>query len=110
MTIFLLWKNAILLIHVYEELHLQLFGEPPKLFQDLTALVCAQLGLNALADMSHEEFKSQSFGYRPDLRNGSELQQTPFKYVDAVAPKSVDWHAKGAVTKVKNQAQVQYLH
>lgn len=56
--------------------------------------------------MSHEEFRSQNFGYRPDLRNGSELQQTPFRYVDAVTPKEVDWHAKGAVTKVKNQAQV----
>ena len=56
--------------------------------------------------MSHEEFKSQSFGYRPDLRNESQLQQTPVKYADVEIPNSVDWHAKGAVTKVKNQAQV----
>ncbi|KAK9859312.1 hypothetical protein WJX84_009805 [Apatococcus fuscideae] len=85
---FLVWLDNLEFITTYNEQHTSHW-----------------LGLNGLADMSHEEFKSQSFGYRPDLRNDSQLQQTPFKYADVETPNSVDWHAKGAVTKVKNQAQ-----
>ena len=75
-------------------------------YENLSLLL--QLGLNHFADWTHEEFQQHALGYRPDLRQES-LGQTyrgEFRYQDTVAPKEVDWVKQGAVTAVKNQAQV----
>lgn len=64
------------------------------------------LGLNVFADLSLEEFKQYSLGYRADLkpaRLGSEFVYENVS-LDGL-PKAIDWVAKGAVTKVKNQMQ-----
>ncbi|KAB1207641.1 Xylem cysteine proteinase 1 [Morella rubra] len=61
------------------------------------------LGLNEFADLSHEEFKNQYLGLKPELSRirGSSRD---FSYREVVdLPKSVDWRKKGAVAPVKNQ-------
>lgn len=71
------------------------------------ALCRLQLGLNSLADWSHQEYKQHALGYRPDLKLGLQSAASPgFMYANTSAKKSVDWREKGAVTDVKNQAQV----
>ena len=65
-----------------------------------------QLGMNSLADLTHEEFKQQSLGYRPDLKTGLQALSTGFRHANVTAKKSVDWREKNAVTAVKNQQQV----
>ena len=53
-----------------------------------------QVGLNALADLSHEEYRHR-LGYRPDLRQGELRAPTEFMYGNASAPPSIDWRKKG---------------
>ena len=70
--------------------------------------LCAlQLGLNSLADWSHEEYRQHALGYRPDLKLGLQSQASPgFTYGNSSLKEHVDWRKEGAVTGVKNQAQV----
>ena len=69
-----------------------------------------QLGLNSLADRSHEEYKRHYLGYRPDLKMGLQSAAAPgFIHANVTAKKSIDWREKGAVSGVKNQQQVQSL-
>jgi len=70
--------------------------------------VCVQIGLNSLADWSLQEYKQHALGYRPDLKMGLTSSANPgFMYANTTAKKSVDWREEGAVSEVKNQAQVQ---
>ena len=67
--------------------------------------ISVQLGLNHLADHTHDEYRSM-LGYRADLAPERSLQSTPFRYANSKPPPSVDWREQGAVTDVKNQEQV----
>lgn len=69
-----------------------------------------QLGLNSMADWSHEEYKRHALGYRPDLKMGLQSSAQPgFMYANVTAKPDIDWREEGAVTEVKNQAQVRAL-
>ncbi len=62
------------------------------------------LGLNNLADLTHEEFKSRYLGTKPPRRSENEVRKTEnFIYGDVDALASIDWRSKGAVTAIKNQ-------
>jgi KDEL-tailed cysteine endopeptidase len=71
----------------------------------------SQIGLNALADLSHEEFK-QRYGLglrRYPVRPDGAAANGAFRHgaLDAAQlPASVDWREKGAVAEVKNQMSV----
>ncbi|OMJ94653.1 hypothetical protein SteCoe_2151 [Stentor coeruleus] len=57
------------------------------------------LGVNYMADLTPQEFKSMFTGYHRQ----SERNPAPFEPVSI--PNEVDWTTKGAVTPVKNQGQ-----
>jgi len=65
-----------------------------------------KLGMNAMGDMTHAEFKATKLGYkrvsRPFAR--SKNAAGPHTKVKTLAP-TVDWRKKGAVTPVKDQGQ-----
>ncbi|CAM6064188.1 unnamed protein product [Sphagnum tenellum] len=60
------------------------------------------LGLNNLADLKHEEFKTRYLC--TELPPRSENKFRNFKYGDVDPPASIDWRSKGAVTAIKNQS------
>ena len=113
---FAIWLDNVEFIHSFNEegksfwVSLKLSGLKlhiePERYQIVSSPL--QLGLNHFADWTHEEFQQHALGYRPELKQES-LGQTyrgEFRYHDTVAPKEIDWVEKGAVTAVKNQAQV----
>ncbi len=71
-----------------------------------------QIGLNSLADLTHEEFKQRyALGYQriaPNAKksggNGNGFAHGALD--SALLPPAVDWRAKGAVAEVKNQMSV----
>jgi hypothetical protein len=68
-----------------------------------------QLGLNALADLTHEEYKAKfALGFRKFVRADNRLPTAPFSHGGLSAdnlPLTVDWR-QNAVAEVKNQQQV----
>jgi len=60
--------------------------------------------MNKFGDMSTEEFGKTMGGYKPALRVNARFP-TQVETSDAPNADSVDWVAKGAVTKVKDQGQ-----
>ena len=69
-----------------------------------------QLGLNALADLTHEEYKAKfALGFRKFVRADNRLAgAAPFSHGSLSAdnlPLTVDWRTN-AVAEVKNQQQV----
>lgn len=56
------------------------------------------LGLNFLADLSYEEYKSIYLPKKFPIRENNQKVEGTLKY-----PPTVDWRTKGAVTPVKNQ-------
>lgn len=67
----------------------------------------SQLGMNSLADLTHEEYKQKySLGYRKFVKKSNKLSSFSHGSLDADnLPPAVDWRSK-AVAEVKNQQQV----
>jgi KDEL-tailed cysteine endopeptidase len=65
------------------------------------------LGLNALADLTHEEYKQKyALGYRKFQRTENRLSTFSHGDIDeATLPQEIDWRKKNAVAEVKNQQQ-----
>lgn len=66
-----------------------------------------KLGANQFADLTSEEFKATYNRFKPASKlNAVKVEGTRFKYQNfTVAPASMDWRTKGAVTPIKNQGQ-----
>jgi len=64
------------------------------------------LGINEFTDVTPEEFKAQRLGFkRPEKLWGDFPAIDERTHLDIVAPSSVDWVSKGAVTPIKDQGQ-----
>lgn len=72
------------------------------------AFPCLQLGLNALADLTHEEYKQKyALGYRKFQKTENRLSSFSYGDLDeASLPQEIDWREQNAVAEVKNQQQV----
>lgn len=73
--------------------------------------VSYEMGLNKFTDMLHSEFVSTMNGFKAPSGHENSVHKVGCKLAltwssnssDLVAPRSVDWREKGAVTPVKDQ-------
>lgn len=81
--------------------------EPAADILSLFCLSLLQLGLNGLADLTHEEYKQKyALGMRKFVKKSNKLTGFSHGSVDADnLPAEIDWR-KTAVAEVKNQQQV----
>jgi len=63
------------------------------------------LGMNEMGDMTHAEFKATKMGYNKIDRSYARKMNSAGPHDNIVAPATVDWRSKGAVTPIKNQQQ-----
>ncbi|KAL5989605.1 hypothetical protein ACLOJK_010498 [Asimina triloba] len=63
------------------------------------------LGVNQFADLTNEEFKDTSNGFRHTDTLKSVATMTPFGYANVSPPSSLDRGMEGAVTDIKDQGQ-----
>jgi len=63
------------------------------------------LGMNAMGDMTHAEFKATKLGYNRVDRSVLRSKNTAGPHQHVKAPATVDWRKKNAVTPVKDQGQ-----
>jgi len=64
-----------------------------------------KLGMNAMGDMTHAEFKAAKLGYKRIDNHIARSKNTVGPHSKVHAPASVDWRSKGAVTPIKDQGQ-----
>ncbi|XP_060193138.1 senescence-specific cysteine protease SAG39-like isoform X2 [Lycium barbarum] len=63
-----------------------------------------KLGINEFSDLTNEEFKATHNGYK--MSSYQESSKTiSFRYQNVIAPATMDWRTKGAVTGIKDQGQ-----
>jgi len=63
-----------------------------------------KLAVNKFADLTNEEFRASSTGYKRPTRVLSSGDEKPFKYANFTAiPAALDWRTKKAVTPVRDQ-------
>ncbi|KAL3741714.1 hypothetical protein ACJRO7_017221 [Eucalyptus globulus] len=63
-----------------------------------------KLAVNKFTDLTNEEFRASSTGYKRPTRVLSSGDEKPFKYANFTAiPAALDWRTKKAVTPVKDQ-------
>jgi len=65
------------------------------------------LGMNAMGDMTHAEFKATKLGLKP-IKNAyarSKNKEGPHLHLKGANPSTVDWRQQKAVTPIKDQGQ-----
>ncbi|XP_031479862.1 ervatamin-B-like [Nymphaea colorata] len=62
-----------------------------------------ELQLNAFGDLTNKEFLLLYAGFKPDPNATNNVTEVFEHGTDQFVPKSVDWRARGAVTRVKDQ-------
>jgi hypothetical protein len=86
-------------------LRLSIFTKNVQFILDHNERHATQLALNEFADLSWDEFRTQGLGLAPVNQTArlARAASGSFSYESTVPPSSIDWRAKNAVARVKNQ-------